>query len=1366
MKPLSRLRIAFLTFFALSVVTIGGGILYLESQSFGSVVKRMISERSPQKLGVIGDFSHLKVYFFPPGLGIANPKIRIERKNVANIPVEGEIEAKELKATFAPIQMFSGLLRVDELEVNGGAVQGRVFQEIFKGAPKVVSPRPSRLNWEDLFQLQINGVHFVDTYLNVVTEFPGQKKKDLGTELVVKDLRLQKGMIDGRSGISSQAQVRAVRLNLPEQWKALPLREANQLQWNLEFSDQGLRLDPLVLDVSGIHLVVKGRVAGNLLDEQEEHSLSAELALNSDLGAFFLANSNDARWAGSMDIQAKVEAALKDLPGTLRASWTLKGRDFKFERVTASKVEAEGEVDLARNHLKVKQFEAAQTQDEAQGVLRASAIDVPLDFKRTFDSMVEFKQADVHWLGAAVAESMAPLEGRLQGKAGVRFSPDGKGWRIRVTPDFRVEGFELTNQKFGEKRVLKRILRPAHPIELKGAFEVTPKGLDFKDLALAMRKTQLKVTGGIHGVDGFEFSAKGPVDMKEVSEIAGSPIRGEGVLGARIHGTADALLLDFDPDLHNASYLDLKLGSVKGRVTYDDGISELRFTDIRANQKNTFYSLREGFVDLSGSDDLHLPIEIHSGKVEDLAFILESLTRKISWYPRSLTGEVHGTVDIGGKVDLPRMSITGRLEGSDWAWMGERSRRVRMNLGYDRGLYYARDVSILKSGGSLKGRISFQAANDEMEWDLRTEGFSLNDVDFIDRLHIPARSKIDIQSSGSGKMGQLKSKTTARGYDTEIKGEQFQPSGLTMTLGESQIRADADLFGGQFTGQLKYSLIPKQPSLIRMDLNSLDFSPLMLILNPRLVDDPELLARVSGHLQLDFLSTQGELARGEFDINRYDLRKTGFQLRLTEPVLVPIQLGYFQLRPAKFKFNQSEVTVTGEGRKGDVDLQIHGDADLAIAEALTSAVKSAQGTVRTDIQIRGPLKDPRIDGDLRITKGKVLMSWIQNPLEDVEGRIHVSRGRIFVESLDAFLGEETFNLSGKIDTFTDRFPELDLRAVLSNNKVKMEPFDQIQARGSVVIRGAEPPYRIGGSLDLAQALYTRDFSKSGGSGGRGDRFMPKDQERQLGGNLFELDLNVNANQGFFVRNGIMDAEFRGKAHLIGPPESPRLIGEGRLVQGKVLFKDRPFAFESAKIEFDDPYQINPKFDAAAVCEVNQYKIRVLVSGRASQWKAEFSSTPYLRENEIFTVLSSGSVASGGSRFVNRDRSLVNQGEAASLILHSLDFSKDVQSKTGFQFDVEEAVDTQAATSIFRPQNLSENMAAPKVVLKRSLGRNTSLSFGSTVGVGSRNLKEVNAEYKLSPGMSALGVWNNIEGVNTRESRTSFGLDLRFDQKFK
>jgi len=1366
-RKISKLKVAFISMISITVLSVCGGVLYLESESFGRTIKQMISARSPQKLGVIGDFSHLKIYFFPPGVGIANPKIHVERENVANIPVEGDIEAKELRATFAPIQMFSGLLRVDELEVSGGAVQGRIFSQIFKEQPKQ-KKTGARLGWKDLFQLQINGIHFVDTYLNVVTELPGSPASELGTELVVKDLQLGKGKVGDREGIVSSGVVRAVKASLPNSMKGLPIHEANQLQWSIEFTDEGLRLNPFTVDISGIHAVVKGEITGNLLDEKSELKIKADGDFSSDLGIFFLANRNDVRWGGEVDVHASIAADLKNFVSSLVTQFKLSGRRISFEDINASEIRSSGELDLKRRVVRLSGLELEDSSRAAKvGRVKLIGVEVPFDLNREFGGNVEFSDADIHWLGGAVASAVHPLEGSLTGKLGVRYSPESKGWRLSLNPDLAVDHFELTNRKLGAKRVLKRILNPPLPISLKGGIEVGPKGLEFRDLEVALKKSRFKVIGSIRNSTGFDFTAKGPVDLGEIGEIAENKIVGEGALDARIHGAAEELLLDFEPTLSRAGYLGMDFGNLKGKITYDDGISELRFSDIRANQKNTFYSLKEGFIDLSGADDIHLPIEIHSGRAEDLAVILQNLTRKVSWYPKALRGEIHGNVDIGGKVDTPRLVIAASMEGSDWAWLGERARRVKMELGYDRGTYYARKVSLLKSTGSFKGEVEFDSSTDRIKWLLDSESLGLVDFDFFERLELPAKSKIQIHSQGAGKMGNLESETLLQGSETEVKGERYAPSDFKLRIAEQQVRADGSLFGGQMSGQVKYALIPRQPSFLRIDLNDLDFSPPLLILNPKLVDDPDFLARASGRIQLDFLSTQSELARGDIELSRYELRKRDFSLTLADPIRLPIQFGYFQLKPSVFKFNHSDLILKGEGKRGEVDFRLQGLADLSLAEILTSAVINADGDAKTDIQLHGPLKLLKLDGQIELSKARVITRWIQSPFEDIEGRILLNRGRIFVESLDAYLGEEVFSLSGKIDTFTDRFPELDLRGVLDNNKIKMEPFELLQGRGTLTIKGTEPPYKIGGSFDLSQAIFARSFSKdNAGPSGRGARFMPKDENKQLASELFELDLQVNANQGFFVKNEILDAEFKGRARLVGPPAAPGLLGEGKLVSGKVLFKDRPFVFENAKIDFDDPYQLNPKFSASAVSEVNQYKIRVLVLGRANQWKAEFSSTPYLKENEIFAVLSSGGVTAAPSRFTTRDRSFVSQGEAASLILHSLDFSKDVQSKTGFQFDVEEAVDSQAANSIFRPQNLSDNIAAPKVVIKRSVGRNISLSFGSTVGVGSRNQREVNAEYKLSQGVSMLGVWNNIEGVNTRESRTSFGLDLKFNRRFK
>lgn len=1197
---------------------------------------------------------------------------------------------------------------------------------------------------------------------------PGGKGEEFGTELVVKELTLKKDHIQEKEGFTSSGTVNAVRMTPPPSWKSFPVKEANQLQWNIELTDRGLKLNPFTADLSGIRLKLNGQVDGNLLDETSDPTILAQAEISSELGTFFLANLNDEDWNGSIELKAKIQAKLKNIAQSLRGDFSVQGSQFAWKKVTAEQIKAEGSIDLKDQKLALKGFELFQQHPvSGEGKIKITATNIPLKMDAPFQAQVELTNADLHWLGSVVPKDIYPLEAKMSGRIQAQFTAEKKSWRLKAQTDLRAEHFALTNQRIDKVKPKKYILKPELPIEIVGPLEISPRGVDFGSLKVKLNRSEFLVSGGVHSGSGFEMLGKGRADLIDLREIAGNEIRGEGDVEVHVHGPTSNVLIDFDAKVKDAKYMGLNFGNISGRITFDDELSELRFTNFHANQKSTFYSLREGFVNLGEEEALHLPFEIHVGKVEDFATILEPLIKKVSWFPDTLKGEVHGTAEISGKVETSKLVISSELEGSDWSWKGERARRVKLNFGFNQGTYYAKNVSILKTVGMIHGNIDFNTNTDVLNWNFNTDNFSLNDLDFFERLEIPAKTKIAVTSQGSGQMDHLKSKSEAKIYDTEIKGEKFDSSQFSLEVGESTLRANFDFFGKKLSSQLRYALIPKQPSSFKIDLNDFDFSPALLILNPKLLDDPKLVGKISGHMDLDFLSTQAELARGEIQVKNYVLRKTGASLILIDPINVPVQLGYFHFPASRIRSQNSEITMSGEGKKGDIDFRLQGQTDLSIAEFFSSSIQKAIGKAETDIQIRGPLKELKVNGDLDFTGAKFLMRFMQSPLEDMDGSIRFRQGLISVESIEGYLGDEVVSASGKIQTYTDRFPEMDLRILLEDNKIKMAPLDLVQARGTLLIKGSSSPYLISGNLEVPQALWTQSFGQSGGGGGnRGDRFLPKDKDKQANTNLFGLNLNINANQGFIVRNEIIDAEFKGKVNLIGPPDNPRLLGSGQLIQGRVLFKDRPFIFENAKIDFDDPYQLNPKFNASAISEVNQYKIRVLAYGRASQWKAEFSSTPFMPENEIFSVLASGFTASDSSRYKNRDRSYLSQGEAASLILHSMDFSKDVQSRTGFQFDVEEAVDSQTASSIFKPQNLSDNVAAPKLVIKRQVGRNIVLGFGSTVGVGSENQKEVNAEYKLTPAVSALGVWNNIEEVNTRETRTSFGLDLKFNRRFK
>ncbi len=156
------------------------------------------------------------------------------------------------------------------------------------------------------------------------------------------------------------------------------------------------------------------------------------------------------------------------------------------------------------------------------------------------------------------------------------------------------------------------------------------------------------------------------------------------------------------------------------------------------------------------------------------------------------------------------------------------------------------------------------------------------------------------------------------------------------------------------------------------------------------------------------------------------------------------------------------------------------------------------------------------------------------------------------------------------------------------------------------------------------------------------------------------------------------------------------------------------------------------------------------------------------EPEILSLLALGMTSAETRRIKAEDRAVYERGEAASLLLHSLDFNREVQNKTGIQIQLDESVNTQAGTSVFRkPEDGASGTAAPKIVVKKRIGQRLDVSYGSTVGIGTNNQREVNAELHLTPGVSVQGVWDNFETFDTESrNRNSYGLDFKLQKRFK
>ena len=139
--------------------------------------------------------------------------------------------------------------------------------------------------------------------------------------------------------------------------------------------------------------------------------------------------------------------------------------------------------------------------------------------------------------------------------------------------------------------------------------------------------------------------------------------------------------------------------------------------------------------------------------------------------------------------------------------------------------------------------------------------------------------------------------------------------------------------------------------------------------------------------------------------------------------------------------------------------------------------------------------------------------------------------------------------------------------------------------------------------------------------------------------------------------------------------------------------------------------INPSFTLTANTEVNGVKIQLYAAGRPREIKIELTSNPVMPESEILSLLALGLTATESKR-LGSDRTVVEQGEAASLLLHSLDFNREVRNKTGSRDPARRVGELADRHQHLPAPDPDRATAAPRIVIRQELGKNVDLSYGA------------------------------------------------------
>ena len=439
-----KLSLAFGFFFALVGMSLLVGVMFLESQYFANLIKKTISERSPKSLGIVGDFNNVKLYFFPPGIGLTSPKVQVQKNNISKLPIEAAIEADELRFHFEPIQMLSGTLEVSKIVVKEGSVIAHVGADVFK--PKPVKKKTNPFSWDELLELQINGIELENTFLSIEIEVPENPEKTIKSEFVVKHLVANKEIVQKRAVLKSFGLVNAVKLDIPSEVLRVPVHTASELEWNLELTDEGVNLAPLRLQLFGLELITKGKISGNLFDPKSSLNFELDGKLKSDLEEFFSANEISDDVMGAVEGSLTMQGDLKNIEKTLRGQYQISGKKLKWKDATAARLDGDGHLDLASNIIQIKNFRLFEKEGHEQGG-EVQVNDGMLSLKSPLESLsakVSLKDAPFHWIGGVVLKGIYPLRGEMSGSVEI----NSRHSQLEIKPDLVVKNFALTNQSY------------------------------------------------------------------------------------------------------------------------------------------------------------------------------------------------------------------------------------------------------------------------------------------------------------------------------------------------------------------------------------------------------------------------------------------------------------------------------------------------------------------------------------------------------------------------------------------------------------------------------------------------------------------------------------------------------------------------------------------------------------------------------------------------------------------------------------------------------------------------------------------------------------------------------------------------------
>ncbi len=349
------------------------------------------------------------------------------------------------------------------------------------------------------------------------------------------------------------------------------------------------------------------------------------------------------------------------------------------------------------------------------------------------------------------------------------------------------------------------------------------------------------------------------------------------------------------------------------------------------------------------------------------------------------------------------------------------------------------------------------------------------------------------------------------------------------------------------------------------------------------------------------------------------------------PAVIKATTGF---RPADWA--AAPETIQAESVEARVDLP---RLDLSRFSTLVPGAKKVAGVLNGHLAVAGTLGAPEVRGEIDLANGSFVSTKADLPaVTGVAAAVDATLDGVNLKTLRATVAGGTLQGEGTLSLVERKPGALNVRLRASHLPVIRNDLMIVRANADLRLQGPFETAALSGTVGIVDSLFYRDIELlpigkpfTGPAAAELPKVdAPKNPTSGVPEPFRNWTLNVTARteDPFLIRGNLGTGQATANLRIGGTIGNPAPNGEVKIRNGVASLPFSTLLVRSGTLRFTPEGGFNPTLEIRGTAEPRPYRVDVYVYGQLSDPQLVLTSNPPLPENEIMTLLATGTTTSG------------------------------------------------------------------------------------------------------------------------------------------